>query len=295
VAPLGVGKHPELRRAAERTLAVAHAHVSAAAVADAIAAQPPDARTALLRGLQARAPHTSRTMQHGFGCGPADVGCAREMVLTPDAVWSSFFVQAHLPAPDDEKAGEAAEAICSAPEMVHSAAASWSEAAPSTLTVAAAPCASSPVEAAEEPDEAADADDSTAEETPAAHEAEPAAEPPQEPAGENYAPPVALPSPKPQPGAASPNSFQLSSPLGDISNHASPAAQPPLPSIFATPAAAQQQTPAFLAALSRYATPPTVAPSQAFPSPGAAEAYVEVPIALLLLALNSLLCCPNGH
>lgn len=56
VAPLGVGRHLELRRAAERTLATAHAHVDAAAVADAIAALPTDARAALLRGVQAGAP-----------------------------------------------------------------------------------------------------------------------------------------------------------------------------------------------------------------------------------------------
>ena len=52
VASLGAHRHMEVRRAAERTLATLYQHVDQAAVEEAIAMRPSEARAALWWGVQ---------------------------------------------------------------------------------------------------------------------------------------------------------------------------------------------------------------------------------------------------
>lgn len=172
--------------------------------------------------------------------------------------------QAHLPAQTQTNGSAANSPGSSGSELgdrAEEGVALADEAAP------AAACAALPAELCQEPeaDAAQPAAESAWEECAAAAE--------HERAGENHDQlSLVLPSPKQRYDAASPQAFSLASPLGDISNHNSPAAQPPS-SVFATPVA--QKTPEYLTALSRYATPLTVASNASFPTPGAAEAYVQ--------------------
>lgn len=57
VASLGAHRHMEVRRASEQTLAALYQHVDPAAVREAIALRPSEARAALWRGVQVLQPH----------------------------------------------------------------------------------------------------------------------------------------------------------------------------------------------------------------------------------------------